>query len=120
MEISIGYIEFNEVVKGDMLDVSFDVQHNLDLTGKTLRAEVVNDPARSAISSTVLSFIESDGSLVKTIDSDMLMTIKLYKKASEMEIASGKYLISITMGTEPDFEDRQTIIRGRMNVLVEI
>ena len=116
----MGYIEFNEVVKGDMLDVSFDVQHDLDLTGKTLYAEVVVDPTKNASSAPILKFRESDESLVKTIVSDTIMTIRLYKQASDMEIASGKYLISIVMGSDPDFEDKQTIIRGKMTVLVEI
>ena len=120
MEISMGYIEFIEVVKGDMLDVSFDVNHDLDLAGKTLYAEVVADPTKYASSGAVLKFREADASLVKTIVSDTIMTIRLYKQASDMEIASGKYLISIVMGSDPDFEDKQTIIRGKMTVLVEI
>ena len=120
MEISMGYIEYNEVVKGDMLDVTFDVEHDLDLTGKTLYAEVVVDPTKNASSAPVLKFKESDGSLVKTIATSTLMSVRLYKQASDMEIAPGKYLISVVMGTDPDFEDKQTIIRGKMTVLVEI
>lgn len=116
----MGYIEYNEVVKGDMLDVTFDVEHDLDLTGKTLYAEVVVDPTKNASSAPVLKFKESDGSLVKTIATSTLMSVRLYKQASDMEIAPGKYLISVVMGTDPDFEDKQTIIRGKMTVLVEI
>ena len=120
MEIEIGYIELTGVIKGDMLDVSFDIEHDLDLTGKSLRAEVIADPVRSATSGVVLSFNESDESLVKTISTSTLMTVRLYKKASDMEIAPGKYLIAVAMGTDPEFEDRQTLVRGKVNVLVEI
>ena len=121
MEITTGYIEIEDVVKGDMLEVNFTVEHDLDLTGLALYAEMIKDPAKNANHEPVLKFSEIDGSISKTITNEELMTIRLFKYAEAMELVPvDKYLFSVVMGTAPDFNDKQTIIRGKINVVVEI
>ncbi len=114
--IECGIISLTNVVRGDMLDVSIGVEHDLDLTGKTLYAEV----RRNDDAPVLLKFMELDSSLVKTVSSAQLMTIKFYKPASAMNIPDGNYQIAVVMGTSPGYEDKQTIIRGTVSVISEI
>ena len=115
--ISIGLIKFSEVVRGDMLDVSFSITHNLDLTGKTLYAEVRREMDRPII----LSFNEQNGSLTKIVNSATSMTLRFYKSASDMgSLGINQYQISVIMGTSPNYQDKQTIIEGTFEVVTEI
>ena len=116
--ITRGLIAISDVVRGDMLDISFNVTHDLDnFVGKTLYMEVktgMDEP-------TVLVFKESDGSLTKTIISGTSFTIRLQKTALEMAaIDLTTYQLSIIMGTDPGYTDKQTIIEGAFQVVDEI
>ena len=116
--ITRGIIAISDVVRGDMLDLSFNVTHDLsNFTGKTLYMEVktgMDEP-------TVLTFKESDSSLTKTIISGTRFTIRLQKTALEMAaIDLTTYQLSIIMGTDPGYTDKQTIIEGTFQVVDEI
>lgn len=119
--IEIALIDFEEVVSGDMLDVTFDFDHDLGslLTGKTLYSEVIPDPSRNTSKEPVLKFSESDGSLTNTVISATRLELRFKKPASEMELPATKYLVSVVMGTLPGFEDKQTIIQGDFPVVFE-
>jgi hypothetical protein len=114
--ITVGLIDFDEIVRGDLLDLTFDVQHDLDFTGKTIYSEVRKDMDTPII----LKFKESDGSLVITTASSVLFSIQFYKSASDMDINTSKYQISVIFGTAPNYEDKQTFITGNFNVVEEI
>lgn len=114
--IIIGVIEINNVVRGDMLDVSFGVQHDLDLTGKSLYSEV----RREQDTEVILKFSELDNSLIKTVTSSQLMNLRFHKDASNMAVPVGAYQLSVVMGTAPNYEDKQTIIQGTLKVGREI
>ena len=121
MEISTGYIELEDIIKGDLMEVYFDVEHDLDLTGMSLYAEMINDPAKHNNREPRLKFSEEDGSISKILTGEGLMEIRLFKYAEAMDlIPPDKYLFSIVMGTAPDFNDKQTIIRGKITVVIEI
>ena len=117
-EIKFDTIEMKEVVRGDMLDRTYLMQHNLDIAGKKFYAEVREDMDTEI----VLKFEDKDNnsSLVVDIISDTSMTFRFNKKASEMNVSPAAYQISVIMGTAPEYEDKQTIIRGTMTVVKEI
>ena len=114
--IECGIISLIKVFRGDMLDVTIGVKHNLDLTGKTLYAEVREEQDADII----LKLSESDGSLIKTITSETIMYLRFFKAASAMVVPRGSFQIAVVMGTLPDFEDKQTIITGTISFAQEI
>lgn len=111
-------IKITDIIRGDMLDVSFNVTHNLaDLSGKTLYAEV----RREQDSPIVLSFAELDNTLNYATITATEFTIAFIQPASVMEaISPALYRISVIMGTAPNYEDKQTIIEGTFQVVTEI
>lgn len=114
--INVGILDFDDIVRGELLDMSFDVEHDLDFTGKTIYSEV----RKEMDSPVVLSFTEEDGSLTKTDASSTLFDLRFLKTATEMEINTSLYHFSVIYGTAPDFDDKQTIIVGKFNVIEEI
>jgi len=114
--IEKGIIKLENVVSGDMLDVTIEVRHDIDLSGKTVYAEM----RRNKDLDLVLKFQEADGSLVKTVASPQVMMLRFYKPASAMELDIYTYKMSVIMGTAPSYEDKQTIIEGTVGVVLEI
>ena len=115
-EINKAIIVMAEVVRGDMLDRAYLMTHNLDVTGKTFYAEVREDMDADI----VLKFGEDEEASFADVISDTSIIIRFKKAASEMNINPALYQLSVVMGTAPDYEDKQTIIRGTMTVVKEI
>jgi hypothetical protein len=116
--ITRGLISIDDVIRGDMFDLSFDVTHDLsNFVGKILYSEVRVDQDQDPI----LIFKESDSSLTRTVNSSTSFTIRFQKTALQMSTLDlGTYQITIVMGTSPDFADKQTIIDGTFTIVDEI
>ena len=126
--IEVGILRIREVFQGDLLDITFTIE-GINLTGKTLKCQV----RENADSDPVLTFEEDDdsvlSSLTKTIVSTTQTTLRMYKRADEMDIEPlplvgrirTKYLLTIIMFTDDsDIEDIETIIEGTMEVVPQV
>ena len=118
-QIDIGTLVFGDVVRGDALDVAFNLVTDLDLTGLTMYAEVRKDQDMPV----VLSF-EEPYTLIKTAlpDEDNLHVwgVGFRRDAEDMDIPIGVYQMQLIVGTLPDFSDKTTIAKGEFNVVKEI
>lgn len=120
--IEVGNIDII-VTRGDMLNESFEVTNTdvnfvtqNEIVGKTFYCEV----KKNMDDTPILVFKESDSSLVKTINGE-LVTVQLSKSASVIEaLILGTYKLSIIMGTAPNYEDKETFIKGTFTVTEEI
>jgi hypothetical protein len=122
--ISPGNISFRKVFQYDLFDITFDIE-GVDITGKTLLMQVRENPD-AAVS---LEFMESDGSLTKTVVSTTKTTVRLYKDSHDMTVeplfqkgeSSISYYLTIIMFTQDaDIEDIITIAEGTMEVVDQI
>jgi hypothetical protein len=122
--IQPGVIRFNNVYQYDMFDVTFEIT-GINIGGKTLKCQV----RESADTPVVLEFIESDGSLIKTVVSTTLTNVRFYKESEEMKLpplsepnmTPKYYQLTIIMYTDDsDVEDVVTIVTGTMNVIAPI
>lgn len=111
--IEIGLFNFDNVVTGDMLDVTIDIA-GIDLTGKTLKCQW----RESYDTAAVVELKESDGSLIKTVVSSILTTARFVKNSTAMKIPMGIYKHKIIMYTTS--EDVQTIAEGTAEVVFQI
>lgn len=111
--ISIATFNFDDVVKGDMIDISIDIE-GIDLTGKTLLCQWRENYDKDV----VVEFNETDGSLVKTIVSTTKTTVQFLKYSSSMDVIIGTYLHSIIMFTTD--EDVQTLAKGTVSIVSQI
>lgn len=94
MELEKGKIDFNEIVKGDTFDVSFDLE-GFDISAGSLHMEVRTHAGGSLI----LSFATTDGSIVVTPDSvtpTQKATVRLIKSSAVMKtVATGSFVQDI-------------------------
>lgn len=115
--IQIGTLNFKQVFVGDLFDVTFDIT-SINLTGKTLVMTVFDEPTNTPI----LTFQESDGSLVKTVVSTTLTTVQLLKHGGSMVIPvlaetspENRYYLLLKMYSV--ITDKQTILKGYFEVV---
>lgn len=110
--IEVGILDFEDVVKGDLFDVSFDIE-DIDLTGKTLLMQVKKDDTL------IIEFKESDNSLTKTVVSTVKTSVRIIKTPTLMNtVTVSVYPYSIIMYTAAD--DEQTIVEGNFYVVTKI
>ena len=112
--IILGKLTLDEVIHGDLFDITFDIE-DINLSGKTLLMQVRLEQDLPVI----VEFKESDGSLLKTVTSNILTTVRLLKSSVAMkQVQLGFYKHSIIMYTSAD--DEQTIIDGLFTVVEKI
>lgn len=108
-----GVLNFKNVYTKDLFDVTFDIE-GIDLTGKTLKCQVRETPD----SPLIVEFSEDDSSLIKTVVSATLSTVRLIRDSKYMDIEPRKYYHTIIMYSTDN--DVQTIINGYFDIIPQI
>lgn len=115
-----GILNFKQVVKGDLFDVTIDFITAIDCTGKNFSLQVKKDPN----STLILEFEESDGSLTVGVASAVpntlktTRTIRFYKPASEMMLNESIYRCGLMIWS--DASDKQTFFAGTFQIVAYV
>jgi hypothetical protein len=110
MAYTYSEINLSDVIRGDVLELTFEVSEDYPLTGKKVKAQFKE---AADIEVSVLEFNTENGSIEKNGQ-----FIVLRKKASQMNIAVGRYVYDVQFYTDAD--DVVTLFGGTFKVKQDV